>query len=455
MIKLIIWDLDGILWSGPDSLAETEQIGALNQPVVNFIKKSESVGIVHSVCSKNDTALAKKTLIKLGIFQYFVFPKMEFSPKGPLIKSIISDCQLRPENVLFVDDNDYNLAEAKYYSPGLNVSIDTSFINSFELPNGKSRTDQYRILEQKHADKSNINFLKDSDIHIAFWRSPNLIFYNRVFELVNRSNQLNFTNSRIEPEKQTDLMPYVKYRNNDNNILVFVWDKYGYYGLVGYIHYDDTKVLDFVFSCRIMNMTVENFCSHYIKNNLGCEQNYTKPIKNDGDYSYITLHDYVNNDFDYTNFIREKENLPKKLDKPLIYINVGVCQNDILDSLLNLSEMTTCQSSNVIIDNIPLLIIHILALNETNLSTDLESLIQHVIKTNRKMLLLFPKQPKINDESLKYKDYVDDKNIYRLDMECIDENGYPLTDYLHWPRHIWVETAEKIRDWALFNLTSS
>ena len=41
-------------------------------------------------------------------FEQIVFPSINFSNKGQRVKTILQDLQLRPENVLFVDDSPFN-----------------------------------------------------------------------------------------------------------------------------------------------------------------------------------------------------------------------------------------------------------------------------------------------------------------------------------------------------------
>jgi hypothetical protein len=85
----------------------------------------------------------------------------------------------------------------------------------------------------------------------------NLEFKERIVELINRSNQLNYTKSRIDLDTLNammfDMTLYDCYS-------VFVWDKYGYYGLVGFAMIDrrSKSILHFVFSCRAMHMGIEN-----------------------------------------------------------------------------------------------------------------------------------------------------------------------------------------------------
>lgn len=85
----------------------------------------------------------------------------------------------------------------------------------------------------------------------------NLEFAGRMEELINRSNQLNYTQSRIAPGTMLERIQDIDYYEV---LSAFVWDKYGYYGLVGVAVYAfRTKTLEhFAFSCRIMHMGVED-----------------------------------------------------------------------------------------------------------------------------------------------------------------------------------------------------
>ena len=96
-IKLVIWDLDETFWEG--TLSETT-IKKIDWNI-NFVKKLTENGIVNSICSKNDFNEAKRCLLDLMIWDYFIFPEIQWSSKGQLVKSIIEKCQLRDNNVLF------------------------------------------------------------------------------------------------------------------------------------------------------------------------------------------------------------------------------------------------------------------------------------------------------------------------------------------------------------------
>ena len=267
-IKLIIWDLDDTLWKG--TLAEGDQL-ELYEHRAEIIRKLNQCGIVSAICSKNDYVIARQTLESMNIWDQFVFPRIVFQPKASIIKQLIEDMQLRPINVLFIDDNPHNLNEVKALLTEINI-LDANQSNCDEcLQNileenqhiSKSRIEEYRILQAKLDDKqhqavSNEEFLRSCDIKAVYaFRMEMLDFVERIEELVNRSNQLNYTQSRLEPgsivEKIIDVGHY-------NTWTIFVWDKYGYYGLVGFMMVARTtipKLIHFVFSCRVMHMGIE------------------------------------------------------------------------------------------------------------------------------------------------------------------------------------------------------
>lgn len=94
-IKLIIWDMDDTFWKGTISEEEVE----INSDNVELIKSFVDRGIMNSISSKNDYEVVKNKLSELGIWDLFVFPKINWNPKGAQIKQIIEECRLRPVNV--------------------------------------------------------------------------------------------------------------------------------------------------------------------------------------------------------------------------------------------------------------------------------------------------------------------------------------------------------------------
>lgn len=264
-VKLIIWDLDDTLWQG--TLADGDDV-KLNPLVIEKIQFLLDKGIVHSICSKNDALKAEKVLKALGIYDLFIFPSISFNDKGLAIKKIIKQAQLREQNVLFVDDNPFVMREVAFHNP----SIMTQLIDDFLLEDithwgkndsNRERLTQYKILEKKEKNRS--VFLEENDDEQAFLKQCSIDIQliplniddkdvDRVIELVNRSNQMNFTQSRIKYDYLFTLFEL----KNGINYKIQVKDKFGDYGVVGYVCILKNTLQHFVFSCRILGMCVES-----------------------------------------------------------------------------------------------------------------------------------------------------------------------------------------------------
>lgn len=270
-IKLVIWDMDDTFWKG--TISEYAQIEFVENNI-NIVKELVDRGIMNSISSKNDFETVKNKLDAVGIFDLFVFPVINWESKGMQIKNIISNMGLRDNNVLFIDDNPTNLNEAKFYCPNLNVEspnvLDNLLKNKFLK--GKAdfehkRLKQYKVLEKKVEAKSlaesNEKFLYDSNIRcLVQYDCINNI--ERIYELVNRTNQLNFTKKRIEKEELETLLRSSAYACG----YVSVDDKYGDYGIVGFyaLNKNENRLEHFLFSCRTIGVGVEQWVYNY----LGC-----------------------------------------------------------------------------------------------------------------------------------------------------------------------------------------
>ncbi|TYC67341.1 HAD-IIIC family phosphatase [Stappia sp. BW2] len=262
-IKLVIWDLDETFWSG----TLTEGGVTPRDECIEIVKNLAAKGIISSICSKNDHKEALDKLKEFLVDDYFVFPSIDWTPKGPRINRLIHEVGLRSENVLFIDDLKQNLEEAKYYSSDLNV-LDASELSKIGIyfdVEGKNdgeftRLQQYKINEKKSTAKreyhNNEEFLRNSEIVLTVDNAP-LKHIDRVLELVNRTNQLNFTKRRFERQEAYSLL-------KDEGIetaVISCKDKYGNSGIIGFYALDRVKreLLDFVWSCRMMNSGIEQF----------------------------------------------------------------------------------------------------------------------------------------------------------------------------------------------------
>jgi FkbH-like protein len=266
-IKLVIWDLDETFWSGTLS----EGGVTLDLDNIDTVKELNRRGIVSSICSKNDHDDAQAELAAAGVWEQFVFPSISWSPKGVQLRTIIEDMGLRAVNVLFIDDNLGNLHEGVHYNPGLQTALPSLIDGLLGQPQlaGKddrslSRLHQYRVLERKRDERagssgSNEDFLRASEIRVALGTDcePRA---ERLVELINRSNQLNYTKRRFSVDEFRGMLA----DPDRDTRYVSVRDKYGDYGTCGVYSVKHGTLTDFVFSCRILHMGVERWVYRHL-----------------------------------------------------------------------------------------------------------------------------------------------------------------------------------------------
>lgn len=266
-IKLVIWDLDETFWKGTIS----EQKIVVPKMNEELIRGLTDIGIVNSICSKNDWKIVEEELRTQNLQEYFVFPSVNWEPKGNRVKQLIEDMQLRPENVLFLDDNPSNREEVRYFCPDIMVADpeiipqlfkDVSLIEKKDIEH--KRLKQYKLLEEKKEEKKNYNsneeFLQQSNIKVEI-KNDCLGQLDRIHELILRSNQLNFTKNRTSKEELELLIKDSKVESG----YVLVTDRFGDYGLVGFYAVRNNELVHFTFSCRTLGMGIEQYIYNVLK----------------------------------------------------------------------------------------------------------------------------------------------------------------------------------------------
>jgi FkbH-like protein len=263
-VKMVVWDLDDTFWRGTLSEGPVE----CDPVVVALVRTLNRRGIVSAICSKNDEVPVRRELEAVGLWDEFVFARVDWTPKGPRVARIIEDARLRPENVLFLDDLASNLGEAEHFSPGLQTAGPEILGQLLGLPqlagkddSGLSRLHHYRLLERKVVDSqaaegSHEEFLRSCDIRISIGEDTGAEL-DRLHELALRTNQLNFTKRRPSREEFAALVA-------DPEVItgyVEVSDRYGDYGICGFyaLRRSTGALTDYLFSCRIMSMGVEQW----------------------------------------------------------------------------------------------------------------------------------------------------------------------------------------------------
>ena len=276
-VRLVIWDLDETFWFG--TLTEG---GITYRPDVHeIVLELARRGIVSAICSKNDVAPVRAVLEQHGIWDSFIFPSISWESKGPRLAALVEAVQLRAPTVLFIDDNPMNRAEAQHFVPGIQVADETIIPTLLENPllRGKddralTRLAQYKLLERRRADEvaaggDTSAFLRESNIRVSIEHDlePHL---DRVIELINRTNQLNFTKKRL-PEDIVAARAELREQLTGYTVqagIIRVRDNYGDYGYCGFYLMQSgsagLRLKHFTFSCRILNMGVETWLYNHL-----------------------------------------------------------------------------------------------------------------------------------------------------------------------------------------------
>lgn len=289
-VKCCIWDLDNTLWNGV--LIENRNV-IPNYNLIDFIKDSDQKGIIHSICSKNTYEDASLKLEELGIRDYFVFAKINWNPKGQNIKQIVRQMNINPDSIIFIDDNPFERAEVSSCIDNITCIDPSDFLEyskneRFDIKvssESANRRKTYQIKEKLQEEEDNWTgnideFLISCKLK-ATLTHPDESNIERCFELLQRSNQLNSSGRRIPLE---DLREIVK-TNGNNCYVISADDKFGNYGIVGFIIINSNEqtstITDFVISCRVANRKLEPTVINYLSskyNNINI--NFKQTLRN-------------------------------------------------------------------------------------------------------------------------------------------------------------------------------
>ena len=316
-VKCVVMDCDNTMWKGiliedgPDKLV-------VNQEICNILLSLVYRGIIIALCSKNnphdkDTILniIEKTTYGRHITKYFVSCKINWLPKSENLKNIAKELNIGLDTIAFFDDSDFERREVKENAPDVMVYTEKDIfytlnnprfdsINGLITTNTKKRIDTYLKNQERNdeldamkVENNNIddeklfeNFMINSLFEINIFDATDDDI-SRIFELIQRTNQMNATLNRTNLD---DLKEYTK--NIDYNIYgINLKDKFDDYGLIGTVivkKSNHINILEFAFSCRAMGKKVEDYVIIHLLNNYN-EQIQIKLEKTEKNNAFINI----------------------------------------------------------------------------------------------------------------------------------------------------------------------
>jgi FkbH-like protein len=281
MIKCVIWDLDNTVWNG--ILSESSSV-ELRAGVTEVLSELTKRGIISSISSRNNYEIAIEKLNEYKINHFFIYPQISWCNKSESIKKILDNLHLRPQNILFVDDNEFERDEVKSVFPEITIDDASNILNLLllegiekqsESEEATKRVALYKLDEQRIKDNecfegTNNEFLMSCNIQMKINIATELDI-GRIGELIERTNQLNSTGVHYNKKQIIALLHNPIYQI----YIATVWDKYGSYGRSGLVIARlDNRVYEislFIVSCRLMGKGIAQsllaYFAHYASDN--------------------------------------------------------------------------------------------------------------------------------------------------------------------------------------------
>ena len=201
-IKCVVWDLDQTLWSGV--LLEGD-VPVLRPGVCATIEALDRRGILHSIVSQGDYALALSALRALGLEDYFLAPQIDLlRDKAEKIAAVAGTLNMQFEHLAFIDDSTYQRALVTQRLPAVAVfdaqqAVELPTLCGFE--GGQSTTESrgrrrlyqaelQRQTAQQNCVGSRLDFLKSCHMQVTL-RAARRQDVARIGELLERTHRLN------------------------------------------------------------------------------------------------------------------------------------------------------------------------------------------------------------------------------------------------------------------------
>jgi FkbH-like protein len=282
--KVLALDLDNTLWGGVigDDGQEGIEIGHETtmgqgyEEVQHYIKAHKQLGILLTVCSKNDEENAllglnhPSSILKPDDFTVI---KANWCPKDMNITETADDLNLLPESFVFVDDNPAERAIVEGQIPGIAVpvfetvedcisSIDKA--GYFEITALSSDDSKRGEMYKANAERAKLQksfgsyeeYLKSLDMSAKI-TDFEPIYLQRIVQLTNKSNQFNLTTRRY----QLDEMNKIAENSSYIRLCGSLSDQFGDNGIVSIVIAEtvgQTAHIDlWLMSCRVLKRDME------------------------------------------------------------------------------------------------------------------------------------------------------------------------------------------------------
>jgi FkbH-like protein len=266
-IKCVVWDLDNTVWDG--ILVEDGSRNLKLKPeIADVIRSLDDRGILHSVASKNNHDDAIAVLKQFQLDEYFLCPQISWQPKGDALRTIARQLNIGMDSLLFVDDSPFELEQVKAACPDVRLLNADQYrtlpeMEECQVPvttESRERRKMYRVEAERQELAGNFGndymaFLRQCQIRLSI-RPMTQENLDRVHELTQRTNQMNFSGNRYD----RDVLKTILATPHLDTYVLSCEDRFGSYGVIGFSIVDnrEPRMTDLMFSCRIQSKRIEH-----------------------------------------------------------------------------------------------------------------------------------------------------------------------------------------------------
>jgi FkbH-like protein len=270
-VKCVAWDLDNTLWQG--ILVEEEGAAKLRlrSEAVELIKQLDARGIIQTVVSKNNHDDALAAIASFGLSDYFLYPAINWGQKSANLQQVADRLNINIDTFALIDDSPFERQEVVTALPMVRIYSEQALESLLDRPEfdvpvtSASRQRRLSYLTEVHRETARevfagdyLDFLRSCAIKLRIFRPSTAAEILRCLELIERTNQLNLSGRRYDPEAFDRLL-----RAPGHLCLALECeDRFGSYGIVGFASVvedgEQPKLVDFVMSCRVAQKRVEH-----------------------------------------------------------------------------------------------------------------------------------------------------------------------------------------------------
>ena len=287
--KAFVLDLDNTLWGGivgddgPENLeiGQETPMGQVYQEFQGYLKEHKKIGVLLNVDSKNEEENALAGLNHPeGILkpEDFIVIKANWLPKSQNLTEIASELNIGKDALVFVDDNpaEREIIRQHVQETAVPEMTDKDQVNPdqfirildknayFEVvtlsEDDKHRNEMYKAnamrKEQEESFGNYRDFLKSLEME-AVIHGFEPVYYSRIAQLTNKSNQFNLTTKRMtqaEVEQMAQDPGYITLYGK-------LKDKFGDNGVVSLVigkkNEDTLELILWLMSCRVLKRDME------------------------------------------------------------------------------------------------------------------------------------------------------------------------------------------------------